>query len=244
MGLILVIWLSCFGSVWTESNSSVHQQPKPENCSPHSVTPPSLAPDHLYSPPSSNTQRANLLTSSCQLLPPSTDPSPCHPQRLFHRQWRGLVGPPPLIHGQLDTRGSVRPHLGILWHSVSQSGPWRAPWGGSDLGVFDRAREREIIVCRIYPILERGSAVLLLLLLLLLLRHAQGTPPGFWNGVDWRAMVEDKSPQLAELTEKHFFLAIFLVSCHFFLMKKSDFLRVFVFLKWAGLESSGLIASS
>ena len=24
-----------------------------------------------------------------------------------------------------------------------------------------------------------------------LLRHAQGTPPGFWNGLDWRALVED-----------------------------------------------------
>ena len=26
---------------------------------------------------------------------------------------------------------------------------------------------------------------------LLLLRNAQGTSPGFWNGVDWRALVED-----------------------------------------------------
>ena len=42
-----------------------------------------------------------------------------------------------------------------------------------------------------YPILERGSTVLLLLLLLLLLRHAQGTPPEFWNGLDWRALVKD-----------------------------------------------------
>ena len=42
------------------------------------------------------------------------------------------------------------------------------------------------------PILERRSTVLLLLLLLLLLLcHAQATPPGFWNGLDWRALVED-----------------------------------------------------
>ena len=43
-------------------------------------------------------------------------------------------------------------------------------------------------VWQYHPILERGSTVLLLLLLL---RHAQGTPPGFWNGVDWRALVKD-----------------------------------------------------
>ena len=41
-----------------------------------------------------------------------------------------------------------------------------------------------------YPILDKRNPVLLLLLLLLL-RHAQGTPPGFRNGVDWRALVED-----------------------------------------------------
>ena len=41
------------------------------------------------------------------------------------------------------------------------------------------------------PILESGNTVLLLLLLLLLLCHAQGTPPGFLNGLDWRALVED-----------------------------------------------------
>ena len=39
----------------------------------------------------------------------------------------------------------------------------------------------------------------------LLLRHARTTPPGFWNGLDWRALVEDSSPQLAKLKKKHFF---------------------------------------
>ena len=45
----------------------------------------------------------------------------------------------------------------------------------------------------IYPIFEKGSTVLLLLKLLLCYCEclAQGTTPGFWNGVDWRALVED-----------------------------------------------------
>ena len=50
-----------------------------------------------------------------------------------------------------------------------------------------------------YPILERRSTVLLLLLLLL--RHAQGTPPGFCNGVDWRALVESHPPNNGKLRE-------------------------------------------
>ena len=48
------------------------------------------------------------------------------------------------------------------------------------------------------PILERRST-LLLLLLLLLLRHAQVTSPGFWNGVDWRALVESRPPNIEKL---------------------------------------------
>ena len=48
------------------------------------------------------------------------------------------------------------------------------------------------------PILERRSTVLLLLLLLLL-RHAQVTSPGFWNGVDWRALVESRPPNIEKL---------------------------------------------
>ena len=75
-----------------------------------------------------------------------------------------------------------------------------------------RGQVGELVVsCTVmHPILERRSTVLLLLLLLLL-RHAQGTPPGFRNGVDWRALVKDLSPQMAKLRE-HFFLAIFLIS--------------------------------
>jgi hypothetical protein len=30
-------------------------------------------------------------------------------------------------------------------------------------------------------------------------------PPGFWNGVDWRALVKDLSPQMARLREYIFF---------------------------------------
>ena len=49
------------------------------------------------------------------------------------------------------------------------------------------------------PKLERGNTVLLLLLLLLLLCHAQGPPPGFWNGVDWRALVKPRPPNIGTL---------------------------------------------
>ena len=37
------------------------------------------------------------------------------------------------------------------------------------------------------------------------LRHAQGTPPGFWNGMDWRALVESRPPNIGKLRGKHFF---------------------------------------
>ena len=30
-------------------------------------------------------------------------------------------------------------------------------------------------------------------------------PPGFWNGLDWRALVNNLSPQMAKLREYHFF---------------------------------------
>ena len=43
----------------------------------------------------------------------------------------------------------------------------------------------------LHPKLERGSTVLLLLLLCTYVCHAQGTPPEFRNGLDWRALVED-----------------------------------------------------
>ena len=31
--------------------------------------------------------------------------------------------------------------------------------------------------------------------------NAQGTPPGFWNGVDWRALVESRPPYIGKLRE-------------------------------------------
>ena len=38
----------------------------------------------------------------------------------------------------------------------------------------------------------------------LLLSHAQGNPPGFCNGLDWRALVELRPPPLAKLREQNF----------------------------------------
>ena len=35
--------------------------------------------------------------------------------------------------------------------------------------------------------------------LLLLLRHARITPPGFGNGLDWRALVESRPPNIGKL---------------------------------------------
>ena len=31
------------------------------------------------------------------------------------------------------------------------------------------------------------------------IRHVQGTPPGFWNGLDWRALVETRPPNIGKL---------------------------------------------
>ena len=49
----------------------------------------------------------------------------------------------------------------------------------------------------INPILD--TRISFVLLLLLLLRHAQGTPPGFRNGLDWRALVESCPPNIGKL---------------------------------------------
>ena len=45
-----------------------------------------------------------------------------------------------------------------------------------------------VLLLLYHPLIERRIAVLLLLLLLC---HAQSTPPGCSNGVDWRLMVKD-----------------------------------------------------
>ena len=55
---------------------------------------------------------------------------------------------------------------------------------------YSLALSRATLLFTCNSILERTSTVFLLVLLLLLC-HAQGTPPGFWNGLDWRALVED-----------------------------------------------------
>ena len=66
----------------------------------------------------------------------------------------------------------------------------------------------------IHPILERRSAVLLLLLLLL--RHAQATPPGFLNRLDWRALVESRPPNIKKNLENSTFFANFFLVKFFF----------------------------
>ena len=78
-----------------------------------------------------------------------------------------------------------------------QSSTFQNP-GGGPLSMTNKGRRKSL--CLILdsslfnPILERRSAVLLLLLC-----HAQGTPPGFWNGVDWRALVESHPPYIGKL---------------------------------------------
>ena len=59
--------------------------------------------------------------------------------------------------------------------------------------------------------------------------HAQATHPGFWNGLDWTALVEYKYPQMAKLKDQPFcpfcFCAFlfFFKSSSFFLIDFSDF---------------------
>ena len=76
-----------------------------------------------------------------------------------------------------------------------------------------------------HPILEGGSTVLLLLLLLLL-RHAQATPPEFWNGLNRRALVELFSPNIGQLRESHF-CQHFFIHIFFLIWKKNDFFFIF-----------------
>ena len=58
--------------------------------------------------------------------------------------------------------------------------------------------------------------------------NAQTTPlpPGFWNRVDWRALVKDLSPQVAKIREKYFWQKINIKKISDFL-KKRDFSRFF-----------------
>ena len=91
---------------------------------------------------------------------------------------------------------------------VEETFNWTVIWKNlKDLVTFLKRQDvrhgsSECLPALNIPILERGSTVrLLLLLLLLLLRHAQTTPPGFWNRVNWRALVKDQSPHLAKLRQ-------------------------------------------
>ena len=73
-----------------------------------------------------------------------------------------------------------------------------------------------------------------------------GDTPGFWNGLNWRALAESGPPNIGKLRGYNFFGIFFFFFLNYF-WKKSDFLRffeIFVFLKRAGLESSGQIPSS
>ena len=54
-------------------------------------------------------------------------------------------------------------------------------------------------------------------------RHAQTTPTGFWNGVDWRALVKSRPPNIGKLIEKHFFFQVI------FKIFKKIFLKIFWF---------------
>ena len=57
-------------------------------------------------------------------------------------------------------------------------------------------------------ILESGYTVLLLLLLLMCMSRS-GCPPGFWNMVDWRALVKVLSPLMAKLRGWHLIFFFF-----------------------------------
>ena len=48
-------------------------------------------------------------------------------------------------------------------------------------------------------------------------------PPEIWNGLDWRALVKSRPPNIGKLRGKHFFLQQFF----FFLIFLCDFLRFF-----------------
>ena len=50
------------------------------------------------------------------------------------------------------------------------------------------------------------------------LRQAQATPPGFGNGLDWRALVKDKIPNIGKLRGQHFY---------FFFRHKKNILKKF-----------------
>ena len=61
-----------------------------------------------------------------------------------------------------------------------------------------------------------------------LLRHAQGTPPEIWNGLDWRALVGSRPPNIGKLRGYHFILFNFFgKKINKIKLKKSEFLRFF-----------------
>ena len=63
----------------------------------------------------------------------------------------------------------------------------------------------------------------------LLLRHARTTPPGFWNGLDWRALVESCPPNIGKLRGKHFVFLAFFFPYFFLFFEKVIFLDFLIF---------------
>ena len=74
-------------------------------------------------------------------------------------------------------------------------------------------------------------------------RHAQGTPPGFCNGLEWRALVELSPPNIGKLRGQHFFswqisfsFSFFYENIYifFFFFNFSKFFKIFRFLDHFG----------
>ena len=79
----------------------------------------------------------------------------------------------------------------------------------------------------VHPKLDTRISVLCSSVRPFAVRHACTTPPEFWNGLDWRALVESCPLNIGKLLGYHFFLFFLWKKKFNKKMKKSIFLRFF-----------------
>ena len=127
-----------------------------------------------------------------------------------------LVLPPPEIWNVLDWRALVKlrpPNFGKLGEYHFFFGKKNTFWKISDfLRFFQIFPDFQISDFRFSGLGWTGELWSNRIFLILywtrgfpssssssVLCHAQGTPPGFWNGLDWRALVESRPPNIGKL---------------------------------------------
>ena len=91
-----------------------------------------------------------------------------------------MADPPYLLCQRYEHLDDPKPPSSI-WHLLA-----RPPWYAPVIWLKKKEAQNPILDTRIFA---RPPSV----------RHAQATPPGFWNVLDWRALVELRIPNIKKL---------------------------------------------